>query len=761
MRPAFQQDPGSKVTLRWTSTDDVGIASHKILFSPVGNWPGSFQTVATLPGNQFTYEWTVPNIGNTINGDDAFIKVVAVDTTGKESFDEAEIIIPTNAIAGDVQFSLTPGQTVEPGEMLASVYTTTGIDPYTPEVEFYLEDVRGQTRKLTGRGRGGLPFFSTDTARFVVAFGTTTNNRKYWYSPFFKMRPNSLLGDSPPTVSLTFPQAGNSFAPGSVIPISWTASDDEGLRGFDIVASYDAGRTWQPIAQNLPGTARSFDWQTAPGSGYGDVRMMVIAKDWRFQTSSDGAARSFAIVNGAPTPTPTVTPAVTPAPTPTPSPIPTPTPTPTPTSSPTPPPMVNTSGNVSYCSESSPDPVPNVTLTLTGTMGGSTLSDGSGNYILSALPSGGTYTVTPTKAALAPASAGIDTVDVIAMQRHFLVLGTPLSGCRLTAADVNGDASVNTVDVIAIQRFFLGLTTGIANTGKYQFTPASRSYPNLVSNQTGQNYDALVFGDVATGFVHRPEGPSQTAADDGTSAGEVAATVAAVALPEVALDQLRTPKSFREQALSRVESTSNFIAAVRTSAIDGKNKLVGFQGDFTFDERVVTFQSEPVQKAGITGGNWNVSGNVLDGPGPIRTLRISAYSNDFTALSGSGTLFELRMTRVSQAAQSTQLLWAAAPDQFIFIDADLNTQKPGNAAPGRVTPSGETQVRPVSPKPKRRVAERCRSRQRPSPPAPLPMLCPGFGFLFLGGGGGFLCLAGLMPRQIRGVARLVSVVKVA
>ena len=134
---------------------------------------------------------------------------------------------------------------------------------------------------------------------------------------------------------------------------------------------------------------------------------------------------------------------------------------------------------------------------------------------------------------------------------------------------------------------------------------------------------------------------------------------------------------------------TNFIAAVKTSAIDAKNKLVGFQGDFTFDERVVTFQSEPVQKAGLTGGNWNVSGNVLPGTGPIRTLRISAFSNDFTPLSGSGTLFELRMTRVSKAAQGTPLLWAAPPDQFIFIDADLKTQKPGNAAPGSVTPSGK------------------------------------------------------------------------
>ena len=220
MRPAFQQDPGSKIMLRWNSTDDVGIVSHKILFSPVGNFPGSFQTVATLPGDQRTYEWTVPNIGFTVNGNDAFIKVVAVDTSGKESFDEAEIVIPTNDIAGDVQFNVTAGQTFEPGEMLSTVFTTSNIDRYMTRVEFYLEDVRGETRKMTGRGLGGLTFFSTDTARFVVSFGDTTNHRKYWYSPFFKIRPNARLNDAPATVALTSPGTGQTFAAGNVIPVS-------------------------------------------------------------------------------------------------------------------------------------------------------------------------------------------------------------------------------------------------------------------------------------------------------------------------------------------------------------------------------------------------------------------------------------------------------------------------------------------------------------------------------------------------------------
>jgi hypothetical protein len=405
-------------------------------------------------------------------------------------------------------------------------------------------------------------------------------------------------------------------------------------------------------------------WVSNPASNFGWIirgNEITAGRTQRFnsgENSSNPPQLTVTYQVTCVTPTPTETP----TPTPTPTPNPTPTPTATPTLTPSP---IAVSGAISYCSNPVAGPVADVMLHLTGDMTTSTLSDSSGNYQLSSLPSGGSYIVTPTKAALAQGSAGINTVDVVATQRHYLGL-TLLTECRLTAADVNGDALVNTSDVVAIQRFILGQSTGISNTGKYQFSPASRSYSGIASDQTGQNYDTLVFGDVATGFVHRPEGGGE-----GTTAGEVSVPVTTLSLPNVAIDA----------------STAHFITAVETSAIDERNKLVGFQGDFTFDERVVTFQSEPVQKAGITGGNWNVSGNVLPGTGPIRTLRISAFSNDFTPLSGSGTLFELKMTKVSQGAQSTQLLWATPPD-FIFIDTDLNTHKPGYAASGSVILSG-------------------------------------------------------------------------
>jgi len=141
-------------------------------------------------------------------------------------------------------------------------------------------------------------------------------------------------------------------------------------------------------------------------------------------------------------------------------------------------------------------------MTLSGTSSGSTTTNGAGFYTFTGLASGGNYTVTPTKAALPPGSTGINTVDLIAVVRYLLMIPPPLTGCPLAAADVNGDGAINQVDIIAFERFILFLSTGIANIGKYQFTPVNRIYTGLVTNQTGQNYDALIFGDVASGFVY-------------------------------------------------------------------------------------------------------------------------------------------------------------------------------------------------------------------------------------------------------------------
>jgi hypothetical protein len=145
-------------------------------------------------------------------------------------------------------------------------------------------------------------------------------------------------------------------------------------------------------------------------------------------------------------------------------------------------------------------------------------------------------------------------------------------------------------------------------------------------------------------------------------------TVSWVDLPKIDVDRALT----------------DFVAAVTASNIDAHTRLVGFQGDFTFDQRVITFQPEPVRPAGLTANNWNVSGSILPGSGNMRTLRVSAFSLDLTPLKGEGTLFELNLRRVSKSPQSTLLRWAEPPDHFFFIDADLNTPRPIRTAPGQI-----------------------------------------------------------------------------
>src|SRR5262249_41713437 len=154
---------------------------------------------------------------------------------------------------------------------------------------------------------------------------------------------------------------------------------------------------------------------------------------------------------------------------------------------------------VTYCSNPVLTAVPNVIINLTGTSSGSTTTDNSGFYSFGGLSFGANYAVTPIKAAFPMGTSGITTFDVIAVQKHFLNIAL-LPGGRLTAADVNGDSGVNTADVIAISKFFLQIQA-IANVGKYQFNPTSRSYSPFSSEQTGQNYDAVVIGDVTAPYV--------------------------------------------------------------------------------------------------------------------------------------------------------------------------------------------------------------------------------------------------------------------
>ena len=298
-------EAGSKVLLTWNSSDNRTIVKQKILFSATGNGRDGFTLIAdNLPASQKSFELTVPGVGFQASGSSAFVRIVAVDDKGQEGWDEWQVRIPSGEETGTLSItSNIAGQTFRGGEEVPLTWAVN--EPFI-NLSFNAYLILEADQKIINLGAGDsngtfgtpqMPLVSTDSARFAVAVYGSMNNRKWFYSEPFSIRPDARWIDAAPQISLTAPNAGQQLQARSVVPISWTASDDDALRRFDIQASFDGGRTWQSIAGNLAPTTRSFNWQLPQNGGaVNDVRVRVVAVDHRFQNSSDGQTRVLHIV---------------------------------------------------------------------------------------------------------------------------------------------------------------------------------------------------------------------------------------------------------------------------------------------------------------------------------------------------------------------------------------------------------------------------------------------------------------------------------
>lgn len=347
--PSFLLEPGSKVMLMWSGEDDGTITGYRILFSPSGDYPSAYQLVANVPATQHAYQWTVPDIGFQVTGLAAAIRVEATDDKGQIGWDSRYVGIPSGRVEGTLTMTPAPTGSYQAGYDAFDVcWTDEGLNEYVSGIDAYLFldgdrnfiPLGGVTTylnclPLTLR----MPLVDTEDARLALNLHGGLNDEKWFFSEPFTIFADPRVGDERPTITLTSPQAGQVFPAGQAVPIVWESADDEALRGFEIQASFDSGRTWQVVVEDLPATARSYNWMTAPNSDLQDVRIRVIAKDVRFQNASDGAGRAFAIgATSGPTPTPTSQNTATPTITPSATPGGNPTMTPTVTPSNTPPP---------------------------------------------------------------------------------------------------------------------------------------------------------------------------------------------------------------------------------------------------------------------------------------------------------------------------------------------------------------------------------------------------------------------------------------
>jgi hypothetical protein len=137
-------------------------------------------------------------------------------------------------------------------------------------------------------------------------------------------------------------------------------------------------------------------------------------------------------------------------------------------------------------------------LSSIGTTSVSDTTDSSGFYQLEGLTNGGNYPVSPTKS---DDINGITPFDATMILRHIAANGTgpnALNANQQIAADTNGDGDITPFDATLILRYIAngGPDANTGQVGTWKFDPVSNPHPALNSSVSGENYTAILIGEV-------------------------------------------------------------------------------------------------------------------------------------------------------------------------------------------------------------------------------------------------------------------------
>ena len=332
------------------------------------------------------------------------------------------------------------------------------------------------------------------------------------------------------------------------------------------------------------------------------------------------------------TPTPTATNTFTPTATAT------DTPTDTPTTTPTVPPAI--SGTVTYGNAiGAPTPrfVSNVTIAGTGSPNvvTTTAAPGAsaGQYTLTGFGAG-SYTVTPTK--VGGVNGAISSFDAGRIALH--VAGPPnpqLSGNQLIVADVSGNNSVTSFDAGMIAKFVAGppyAPPGIGATGTWRFSPVNRNYASVTSSVTGEDFSALLIGEVSGNWNNtgaRPVDSGQWKVEneeDRRANGSI--LLSAPTLNTQAEKEIVVPVS--------VQGTAD-------------RGIISYEFDLRYDPSVIQPLENPVDVAGTVSRGLSVVTNATE-PGLLRVVVYGAMPID-----GDGVLLKLRFAAVGGVGSISNL----------------------------------------------------------------------------------------------------------
>lgn len=136
---------------------------------------------------------------------------------------------------------------------------------------------------------------------------------------------------------------------------------------------------------------------------------------------------------------------------------------------------------------------------MTGASNFTTTSNSFGSYSVNNLQPGAQYAGAPAKNGDAN---GITAFDATLVLRHVAANGqgaNALNANQQSAADTNNDALLTAFDATQILRYVAanGANANTGQAGNWKFLPASRTYNAMNNSLSGENYEAVLIGEVS------------------------------------------------------------------------------------------------------------------------------------------------------------------------------------------------------------------------------------------------------------------------
>ena len=330
------------------------------------------------------------------------------------------------------------------------------------------------------------------------------------------------------------------------------------------------------------------------------------------------------------------------------------------------------SGTVTYGNALGNPPPPrfvsNVTITGTGSQNVATttgpLGATAGQYALSGFGSGA-YTVTPTK--IGGINGAITSFDAARIALH--VAGPPnpqLNATQLIVADVSGNNQVTSFDAAMIAKYVAGppfTAPGIGQTTTWKFTPVNRAYASVSTNVAGEDYTALLMGEVSGNWANtgarpdsggitqwqfaatakREKSQSATATD-----GEQQQPSTGTSKPEIIVD---LPKI--------VTADKEIIVPVSVQGVANRG-IIAYEFTLRYDPSVIQPLSLAADVRGTVSGNLTPLINASE-PGILRMVMYGP-----TAITENGVLLNLKFARVGAKGSASHLVF----EKIMFNEGD-------------------------------------------------------------------------------------------